>query len=261
MNKESEVLENLKNSLTAEKILLKALKAPGVRINRARFLRKELRLFFAEEEVSRAIRLNPAKAGIPKEKINGIAQGIINRESNEVTGFSVLASLPASALPAAIAAAVTAEVVASFAHILIVVQKLAYLYGFDDFGLGKDEIDPESLDQIMVFLGVMFSIRGSGPALEEVAGTVAKKTAKHTAKKLVKRALKIPGAGNIIARIGIRLTGQMVADAAATALPVVGGVASGVLMYTLFKPRCMKLKRKRKTLGLCDPASCTAANS
>ena len=56
-------------------------------------------------------------------------------------------------------------------------------------------------------------------------------------------------------------TGQMIADAAATALPVVGGVASGVLMYTLFKPRCMKLKRKLKALGLCDPVSCTSADS
>ena len=161
MNKASEVLENLKNNLSAENILLKALNTPGVRINRSRFLRRELKLFFTEDEIRAAIRFNPAGAGIPKEKINGIAQGIINRESNEVTGFSVLASLPVSALPAAVAAAVTADIVAYFAHILIVVQKLAYLYGFDDFGLGKDEISPEAMEQIMIFLGVMFSIRGS----------------------------------------------------------------------------------------------------
>lgn len=95
-----------------------------------------------------------------------------------MTGFSVLASLPVSALPAAVAAAVTADIVAYFAHILIVVQKLAYLYGFEDFALGKDEIAREAMDQIMVFLGVMFSIRGSGPALEEAAGVVARKNSK-----------------------------------------------------------------------------------
>ena len=262
MNKASEVLENLKNSISAESILLKALEAPGVRIDRGRFLRRELKPFFSEDEIRAAVRFSPAEAGIPQEKINGVAQGIINRESNEVAAFSVLASLPVSALPAAVAAAVTADIAAYFAHILIVVQKLAYLYGFGDFGLGKkDGADPGVMDQIMVFLGVMFSVRGSGPVLEEMAGTVAKKTAKHTAKKLVKRALKIPGAGKVIARIGIKLTKQMIADAVATALPVAGSIASGALMYALFKPRCMKLKRKLKALQPGDPASRSAADS
>ena len=49
MNKASEVLENLKNSLSAESVLLKALKTPGVVVNRSRFLRRELKLFLTEE--------------------------------------------------------------------------------------------------------------------------------------------------------------------------------------------------------------------
>ena len=257
MNKANEIMDRLKSSLAAEEILVKAMKVPGVRINRARFLRRELKLFFTEEEVNRAIRYNPAAAGIPAEKINGIAQGLINREANEVTGFSVLASLPASALPAAVAGAVIADIVAYFTHILKVVQELAYLYGFEDFGLDRDEIGPETMDQIMVFLGVMFSIRGSGPALEKMAGFAAKRTAKRTAKKLVKRALKksavLPETGKLLAKIGIRLTNHMLADAAASAIPVAGSAASGVLMYALFKPRCMKLKRKLKTCPVCDP--------
>lgn len=265
MNKADEIREKLKNSLSAEEILLKAMKVPGVRISRARFLRRELKLFFPEETVSRAIRYNPAAAGIPAEKISGIAQGLINREANEVTGLSVLASLPASALPAAVAGAVTADIVSYFAHILKMVQELAYLYGFGDFGLDGDEMDPETMDQVMVFLGVMFSVRGSGPALEEMAGKVAKRTVKRTAKKLVKRVLKkgavLPEAGKLIAKIGIRLTNQMLADAVASAIPVAGSVASGLLMYALFKPCCMKLKRKLKTYPLCDPGFYAAADS
>ena len=254
MNRADEITEKLKDSLTAENILLTAMKVPGVRIDRERFLRKELSLFFAEDTVDRAIALNPAEAGIPKEKINGIAQGVINREANQVTGFSVLASLPGAALPAAVAGAVTADIVAYFSHILRVIQELAYLYGFEDFGLNEEDpgeqgIDPDTMDQIMVFLGVMFGIRGSGPVLEKLAGY----TAKHTAKKLVKHTLRknavIPGADKIIARIGIRLTKQMLADAVASAIPVAGSAASGLLMYALFKPRCMKLKRKLKDVS------------
>ena len=251
--------------LTAENVILRAMKTPGVRISRARFLRRELKLFFPEETVSRAIRFNPAAAGISPEKISGIAQGLINREANEVAGLSVLAGLPGSALPVAAAGAVAADLVSYFAHILKVIQELAYLYGFEDFRLDGDSIDPEAMDDIMVFLGVMFGIRGSGPVLEKMAGEAAKRAAKRTAKKLVKRVFRkgvaIPEAGKIVAAISVKLTGQMLADAAASALPVAGSVASGILMYALFKPRCMKLKRKLKTCSLCDPGFYAAADS
>ena len=149
MSKADEIREKLKDSITAENILLTAMKVPGVRIDRDRFLRKELSLFFAEDVTDRAIASTPAEAGIPKEKINGIAQGVINREANQVTGFSVLASLPGTALPAAIAGAVTADIVAYFSHVLRVIQELAYLYGFEDFaqrrkpaGHHHDLVDP-----------------------------------------------------------------------------------------------------------------------
>ena len=169
-------------------------------------------------------------------------------------------------MPAAVAGAVTADIVAYFSHVLRVIQELAYLYGFEDFGLNEEDpdeqgIDPDTMDQIMVFLGVMFGIRGSGPVLEKLAGFMAK----HTAKKLVKQTLRksavIPGAEKIIAAIGIKLTKQMLADAVASAIPVAGSVASGLLMYALFKPRCMKLKRKLKACPLCDPGSYAAADT
>ena len=264
-SRSGEIREKLESSLTAENILLKAMKVPGVRIDRDRFLRKELSLFFTEDTVDRAIAFNPAAAGIPKEKINGIAQGLINREANQVTGFSVLASLPGAALPAAVAGAVTADIVAYFSHVLRVIQELAYLYGFEDFGLNEEDpddrgIDPDKMDQIMVFLGVMFGIRGSGPVLEKLAGFMAKHTAKKLVKQTLKKSVVIPGTEKIIAGIGMKLTKQMLADAVASAIPVAGSLASGLLMYTLFKPRCMKLKRKLKGYPLCDPGAYTAGD-
>lgn len=76
----------------------------------------------------------------------------------------------------------------------------------------------------------------------------------------MKRALKVPGTGKMIAKIGVKLTSQMIADAVATALPFTGGIASGILMYALFKPRCVKLKQKLKTFPLCDTGFYTAGN-
>ena len=253
MSRAGEIKEKLQNSITAENILLTALRTPGVKISRSSFLRKELNTFLSEEDVNRAIRHNPAAVGIPREKMDDLAQKVINLETSKVTGASILASLPAAALPAAVVGAVTADIVTYFAHIMRVLQMLAYLYGFDEFKLDDEDTDPETMNNIMIFLGVMFGIRGSGPALSKLADA----TAKHVTKKLVKRRLRknivIPEMKKIVAKIGIKLTKQMIMDAVASAIPVAGSVASGVLMYALFKPRCMKLKRKLMTYPLCDP--------
>lgn len=92
MSKVKEITEKLKNSLTAENVLLAAMKTPGVKINRDHFLHKELIKYFPEETVQQAIEFNPAKAGIARDRINKIAQSVINFETNKVTGISVLAS-------------------------------------------------------------------------------------------------------------------------------------------------------------------------
>ena len=253
MSRVSEIKDKLKNSLTAENVLLMAMKTPGVKINRKNFLRKELIKYYSEDVVDVAVKYNPAKAGIPKDKINRIAQSCINYETNKVTGISVLASLPSSAVPAAVAGAVTADIVSYFAHILRVVQKLAYLYGFEEFELDENDIDSETMNFIMVFLGVMFGVQGAGTALGKLAEIMAKNVSKNLAKQALTKGAVFPIVRQIVAKIGIKLTKQMFADAVASVIPIAGSVASGILTYAMFKPCCMKLKRKLMTYELCDP--------
>ena len=260
MGKIKEITEKLKESLTAENVLLTAMKTPGVKINRSNFLHKELIKFFPEDIVQQAIKFNPAKAGIARDRINRIAQSVINYETNKVTGLSVLASLPSSAVPAAVVAAVTADITSYFAHILRVVQKLAYLYGFEAFELNENDIDSETMNFVMVFLGVMFGVQGAGTTLQKVADIMAKHVAKSLAKKALTKGTVFPIVRSIVAKIGIRLTKQMFADAVASVVPIAGSVASGALTYAMFKPCCMKLKKKLMTYQLCDPNFYTATD-
>ena len=73
------------------------MKAPGVKVNRAKFLRKELKKYCSDDVISSAINSNPAKAGIPRELIDKISKQIINYETTKVTGISVAASIPGGA--------------------------------------------------------------------------------------------------------------------------------------------------------------------
>lgn len=158
----SNIVETVQEQLTLENVLMATLKTPGVKIDRAKFLRKELLKYVPEKQLREAIKGNPAKAEISKEIINKVSKQVIDYETTKVTGISVAASIPGGA--AAVAAA-TGDIAAYFAFILRTVQELAYLYGFEQFNLDEDEFDSESMQHIMVFMGVMFGVQGATSAL------------------------------------------------------------------------------------------------
>ena len=51
----------------------------------------------------------------------------------------------------AMVATVPADIVQYFAYMIRVMQKLAYLYGFEDFELNEDTISDDTMNQIMIF--------------------------------------------------------------------------------------------------------------
>ena len=66
--KMANIVESAKNELTFEKVLMTAMRTPGVKINRAKFLQKELTKYCSEYEINEAIRYKPAKAKISKKR-------------------------------------------------------------------------------------------------------------------------------------------------------------------------------------------------
>ena len=169
-----------KDGLSLETLLPVAIKTPGVKINRAKFLGKELKQYCRREIIDEAIRTNPARAGIPRKVINKIAKSVINYETNKVSAISVVASLPGGAW--AVGAA-SADIVSFFAHIIRVVQKLAYLYGFEQFDFSEEDMDSETLNQLLLFMGVMFGVEGTNKVLRTFADNYAKYLSKNVARQ------------------------------------------------------------------------------
>ncbi len=246
----ADTMQVVNNELTFEKVLLTAMRVPGVKIDRAKFLRKELIKYCPENTVAEAIRGNPAKAGISKQLIGQISKQVINYESTKVTGLSVAASLPGGA--AAVGAAM-ADITSYFAFILRVVQELAYLYGFEQFDLREDDIDSETMNFLLLFLGVMFGVQGAASALRKLADTLAKHITKKLAQKALTKGTVYPIIKNIASKVGICMTKQIFADSVASAVPILGGVVSGGLTLAMFRPCCMKLRKNLASYNLCDP--------
>ena len=247
------IVNKVKEELSLENVLMLAIKTPGVKIKRDVFLRKELIKYCREDVIEEAIKGNPAKAGIPKSLINKIARSVIDYETRKVSGLSVVASLPSSINALAAAGSASADITSFFAHVIRVVQELAYLYGFPELGLNEDYIDAETMDTLMVFMGVMFGVQGASSALNKLADTVAKHVAKKLAQKALTKGVVYPIVKQIATKIGIHMTKQIFADTVASAIPIVGCVASGGLTWVMFRPQCFKLQRNLMSNNICDP--------
>ena len=78
---------NNNGEIDIEDIIIVGLKTPGIRINRADFLRREFKKNHPLEVVDLAIEHNPAYAKISKSEIDKIAEEVIKFESAKVNVF------------------------------------------------------------------------------------------------------------------------------------------------------------------------------
>lgn len=233
-----------------EDILRVVMKVPIVQVDREKLLRKELIKYYPEETVELAIEKNPAFAGIDRDAINKIAQQVINFETNKVTTVSFAAGMPGGF---AMAATIPADITQYFTFILRAMQKLAYLYGFPEFNFSEDEVDDDTLNHVLVFMGVMFGVQGANQAVKALARAAAQKVTKSLAQKALTKTTVYPIVKKIATAVGVRMTKQVFAENVGKVVPVVGGIVAGGLTYATFKPGCIRLKNSFNTLQLSDP--------
>ncbi|MFG6320237.1 MAG: EcsC family protein [Lachnospiraceae bacterium] len=226
------------------------MKLPIVKVNRQKFLYKELIKYYSEDVVDLAIKKNAAYAGMEKEKINEVSKQVINYETNKVSAISFAAGMPGGF---AMVATVPADIAQYFAYMIRVMQKLAYLYGFEDFELNEDAISDNTMNQIMIFLGVMFGVQGANAGVKKIAEVAAKKVSKSLAQKALTKGTVYPIVKKIAQAVGIKMTKQIFAESVSKVVPVIGGAVTGGLSYITFKPCAKKLKNSFKDLYLCDP--------
>jgi len=231
-----------------EMILRSAMEFPGVRIERSTFLRKELSKCFGDETVEKAIEFNPAKAGISVDELEQIAKACIDYETRKVSAISAVAGLPGGF---AMAATIPADAVQLFAHIIRVLQKLAYLYGWQEFYREKDtDFDDETSNKIILFIGAMMGVNVANTALAKISVLMAQNTSKHLARKALTKGVVYPVVKKTLGMIGVKMTKKIFAKSVGKIIPVVGAVASGGVTYVIFKPMAKRLKKYLETLSL-----------
>ena len=249
MNKQ--FLKSLKDKNT-EGIIKAVLQKKVVRVNRKQFLEKELSKYYPLSTVSEAVEHNPAFAKIPNDKINEIAKSVIKYESKKVFAISFLAGIPGGI---AMMFTVPVDITQYFGFMLRTMQKLAYLYGFDDFNLSEEEISDETMDTLLTFFGVMLSVQGANAAVSKMAENMANKLSKSLAQKALTKGTIYPFVKKIAQAVGVKMTKQIFAKSIAKIVPIVGGFVNGLLSYFTFKKCSKKLQYSFKELPIANPNS------
>ena len=230
----------------AYKLLKRAAGFRGVAIDREAYLRSELVGIYDAETVQAAISTCPLKAGISSEKVDGLADAAIVLEAGKVAGLSALAGIPGGL---AALGTIPADILQYFAHALRVEQKLAYLYGWESLDLQEGNVDDHALYQLILFLGVLMGVEGTGPTLARMAPDAAELG--------FAEALRMQGETDqawhmpikkVLSAVGTNVTKGTFAEAAVRGIPVLAGLVSGSVTLVTFRFGAVALKKLLREL-------------
>lgn len=232
---------NGNGEIDIEDIIILGLRAPGIRINRAQFLQKELFKNYEQEVIDEAIATTPAKANIPAADIDKIADEVIKFERNCVSGISAALGAPGGV---AMVATIPADIVQYYGYLLRATQKLLYLYGFPEIDVEEkgEKLDSETMNILIICFGVMYGTAGASNALIKIGRALGTGVEKKLVNAALTKGTIYPIVKKTASWFGKKMTKQVFAGFFKKAIPVIGGVVGGGITFLTFKPCCDKLK-------------------
>ena len=239
-------------------IIIMSLKIPGVHVNRAQFLQKELFKNHPQEVIDIAIAETPAKAGIPREEIDKIADEVINFERNCVSGISAALGMPGGVV---MAATIPVDIAQYYGYTLRAAQKLMYLYGFPEIDSFENDLnlDTETINTLTLCLGVMYGAAGANKAIQGMAKALAIGVEKQLLRSALTKGAIYPFVKSVAKLFGVKMTKEIFAGFFKKTIPVVGGVIGGGITFATFKPCCNRLKTVLKDTMLSNPDHVSSA--
>lgn len=231
----------------AIKFLTTVLGLRGVRIEREHFIKTELhKRGIGQAEIARAIQGSPAAAGIDLSLLDEIAKASIEFERNKTSTLSFAAGVPGGF---AMIATVPGDITQFYVHVFRVMQKLAYLYGWQSFLENTEDIDDETLGKLAGFLGVMMGVAGATGSLRHFALNVARPALEKNIANvaLTKTAWYLP-MKHTLRMIGVQVTKHSLARTVTKVVPLIGGAVSGGFTYVTFNSQSKRLMQHLREL-------------
>ena len=219
-----------------DKVMNLALSMPMVKVDRNTFLMNEFSMYDNADQLrdKRPIDLFDAEA------IERAARGVINSHLTTATVTSTAAGIPGGP---AMAATMPADIAQYYWHVLVVAQKLGYLYGWPDLLDDKGQITEGTRNVLTLFVGVMFGAQAASKLVGEIAKRVSLQAAKRLPQQALTKTIYYPVVKQVAKWIGVKMTKDTFGKSVGKAIPILGGVLSGAITAFSFKPMAEKLQK------------------
>ncbi|MBO3725179.1 hypothetical protein J5X07_09095 [Actinomyces bowdenii] len=227
--------------------LLKIIRLRGVKIDRAEFLRQELgRAGASDEVIASAVGATPVQAGMAIKDLDAIAQRSIVFESKKAAAISFATGIPGGL---ALFATVPADVTQYYVHAFRVMQKLAYIYGWQDLLGDLDDADDDTIGRLALLLAVMLGVGGAAGSLTVFANQIVRPAVqKQISSKALTKTAWYPVVKQTLRVVGIRVTKGSLARTVTKVVPVAGGLLSGGMTLVALKAQAIRLQRHLREL-------------
>lgn len=232
------------NSITWDGILDVAMKTPGITVNRTEFLSSVFKSF---GDVSTIADERPIDL-FDEKTIEKVARDVINGQTLKVTTISTIAGIPGGW---AMLGTIPADMMQYTFHVLVLAQKLGYIYGWPDLQDEDGSISEGARNVLTLFVGVMFGAQAANKALGEVAKRLAVEVAKRLPQKALTKTFLYPIVKQVAKWLGVKLTKDTFGKTVSKIIPFVGGILSGGITIATFRPMANRLREElRKEMEL-----------
>ena len=226
-------------------VLSTALKIPGAKVNRSAFLRKELIKYYKEDDVQEIIRNGIKNSPAKKEDIDKIAKSVIKAHTIAATGISFATGLPGGWW---MAGTIPADLTQFYYQVIVVAQKLAFLYGWPSFD--EEQPSDEFVARLNTFIGVMCGVESAINVISKVANNLASQVSKRLPQIALTKYGFYTVSKQVAKWLGISLTKQTFAKSISKFIPILGGILSGAITIATFRPMAKKLQKYLADLPL-----------
>lgn len=221
------------------KTLSTVLDMPGVKVDRASFIRKALKSYCNETNINKAINARPSEV-LSKDKINHIARQYINSHLTKVTLISAAAGVPGGF---ALIATVPGDVAQYYYHVFVLSQKLAYLYGIPDLCDEDGNVSENMVSMMTIFAGVMSGVAAANQGLRLAAQQLSKQAARKLPQQALTKGTVYPIIKQVSKILGIQMNKNIFGKGVSKMIPFIGGFTSGSLTYAMFRLSAIRLQK------------------
>ena len=231
-------------SSTWNKLLSAAMSIPGITVNREDFLRTELAPYCEKNKIDKMI-ADGWLSDIDSSILEKVATSSINSQTIKVTSISTLAGIPGGF---AMMATIPGDMAQYYWHVLVIAQKLAYIYGFPDLRDENGKLTDFAIDQLTLFVGAMSGVEVAKQGIKKAAALLAENVAKKLPQQALTKGIIYPIVKQVAKWLGVSLTKQSFSKGISKFIPLVGGLISGGLTYITFKPMAIRLQKEMKEI-------------